>query len=324
MSCRNILRIVVLATLLFGIVACEEQAQEPAAPVVSQEPVVEAVEVSPDDEIVISYGEEKLTLRQIEYRKPNADARTIKKMADSWLRIQLLFEEAKRRGITEDPLAKSDAKVMARQVYVQALVKAAQNAVEVTEEQMRDYYEKNKETDRAINVPTKFSFSHVATTSLQDAREVLNKIKAGADIGAVAREVSIDLDGRRAGAVKNLTQTSISRRYGQKFAAALLAASVGEVVGPIKSGTSRTGDRYEVARFDAREEGGMKSFEEVKDYIEARLLRAEKKTVAVDLAKSLEEKAADKIYRSERILKVESTDQGPAITPRRIRPGGGS
>jgi len=309
---------------LFGIVACEEQAQELAPPVVSQEPVVEAVEVSPDDEVIISYGEEKLTMRHIQYRQPNADAKTIKKIADSWLRIQLLFEEAKRRGITEDPLAKSDAKIIARKVYGQALVKAVQNAVQITEEQMRDYYEKNKETDKTINVPTKFSFSHVATPSLQDAREVLNKIKAGADIGAVAREVSIDLDGRRAGAVKNLTQTSISRRYGKEFAATLLTASVGEVVGPIKSGTSRTGDRYEVARFDAREEGGMKSFEEVKDYIEARLLRAEKKTVAGDMAKSLEEKAADKIYRSERILKVESTDQGPAITPRRIRPGGGS
>jgi hypothetical protein len=33
MHCRNILRIVVLATLLFGVVACEEQVQKPAAPV---------------------------------------------------------------------------------------------------------------------------------------------------------------------------------------------------------------------------------------------------------------------------------------------------
>ena len=77
MHCRNILRIVVLATLLFGVIACEEQAQKPAAPVVSQEPVaaepVVAVEPvstpeaqedssSPDDEVIISYGDKKLTM----------------------------------------------------------------------------------------------------------------------------------------------------------------------------------------------------------------------------------------------------------------------
>jgi peptidyl-prolyl cis-trans isomerase C len=319
MSCRNVFQIAVLATLLFGIVACEEQAQRPAPQVVSQEPavaepvvVIEPVaevnkdQSSPDDEVVVRYGEEKLTMRHIQYRKPKADTKTIKKIADSWIRLQLLYEEAKKRGFTEDPMAKSEAKLAAKQMYVQTLARAMQDAVQITEEQMRDYYEKNKEADGVINVPTKFSFSHVATASLQDAQGVVNKIKAGADIGTVARDASIDLDGRRAGgAVKNLSQSSISRRYGKEFAVAFLAASAGDLIGPIRSGKGRAGDRYEVARFDERKEGGMKSFEESKDYIEARLLRAKKKTVVVDLAKSLEEKAADKIYRSERILKEE-------------------
>ncbi len=325
MSCRNILRIVVLATLLFGVVACEEQAQKPAPPVVSQEPAAEAVEVSPDDEVIISYGEEKLTMRHIQYRQPNADARTIKKLADSWLRIQLLFEEAKRRGITEDPLAKSDAKIVARQVYGQALKKAVQNAVQTTEEQMRDYYEKNKESDRRINEPAKLSFTHVASKTLEESQAIFDRVKAGADIVALAKELSIDYDKRKNGAVKNVAETIVSRRFGGEFLNAILYASEGDIIGPVKATLGMgKGERYEVARFEGRVAGGIKSFEEVKDYIEGRLLQTEKRNVVGDLIKSLEEKAADKIFRSERILKVESTGQEPTRMQRRIRPGGGS
>ena len=79
-------------------------------------------------------------------------------MAEWWIKTQLLAEEAVKRGIPEEPAAKLKAKLMVKQTYAEALNKYVQNAVQITEQQMRDYYEKNKETDQAINMPTKFSF----------------------------------------------------------------------------------------------------------------------------------------------------------------------
>jgi hypothetical protein len=342
MHCRNILRIVVLATLLFGVVACEEQAQKPAAPVVSQEPVVVesepvvAVEPvstpetqedssSPDDEVIISYGDKKLTMQHAEYLQPNADPATIKKMAEWWIKTQLLAEEAVKRGIPEEPAAKLKAKLMVRRTYAEALNKYVQNAVQITEEQMRDYYEKNKESDRRINEPAKLSFTHVASKTLEESQAIFDRVKTGADIVALAKELSIDYDKRKNGAVRNSTETNVDKRFGGEFLNAILYASEGEIIGPVKATLGMgKGERYEVARFEGKVAGGIKSFEEVKDYIEERLLQTEKKNAVGDMVKSLEEKAADKIFRSERILKVESTDQEPTRMQRRIRPGGGS
>ena len=107
--------------------------------------------------------------------------------------------------------------------------------------------------------------------------------------------------------MRNSTETTIDGRFGGEFLNAILYASQGDIIGPVKAtlGMGR-GERYEVARFEGKVEGRIKSYDEVKDYIKTRLEQAEKDKAVKDLQKSLEEKASDKIFRSEQILKQET------------------
>lgn len=330
MCCENAFRIIVLAALLMGVVSCQEGEQKPTAlaaseesiatepivaPVTAPEPEPVAAEVpseeqaeqmGPEEEVIVSYGEKKLTMRHIEFLQPKADARTIKKIADWWLTTQLLAEEAAKRGVDEDPAVRLRADLRAKQMHAEGLKEHVRNAVQVSEEQLRDYYEENKEADRQINEPAKLSFTHVASKTLEEAQQVFDKVKAGGDIAALAKELSIDYDKRKNGAVKNATETSVSRRFGGEFLNAILYASEGDIIGPVKATLGMgKGERYEVTRFEGKVPGRMKSFEEVKDYIKTRLERAAKDKAVKDLLKSLEEKAGDKIFRSEQILKQE-------------------
>ena len=330
MNCENAFRIIVLAALLMGTVSCQEGEQKRAASVVPEgsitaeaEPVeaesaveppveVQAEPVGPEEEIIVSYGEKKLTMRHIEYLQPGADARTIKKIADWWLRTQLLAEEAIARGLDEDPVARYKASLRAKQEYAGALNRHVQNAVQISEEQMRDYYEENKESDRRINEPAKLSFTHVASKTLEESQAIFDRVKAGADIVALAKELSIDYDKRKNGAVKNSTETNVDKRFGGEFLNAILYASQGEIIGPIKATLGMgKGERYEVARFEGKVAGRIKSFDEVKDYIKTMLERAEKDKAVKDLLKSLEEKAGDKIFKSEQVRQETPAGESP-------------
>jgi len=342
MYSQNIFLIAVLVASLIGVVSCQEAEQKPAALVASEESVVaerepvapvevppapapvivkapqepaeaesaaeppvevQADQIGPEEEVIISYGDKKLTMRHIEYLQPKADAKTIKKIADWWLTTQLLAEEAAKRGVTQDPAVRLRADLRAKQMHAEGLKEHVRNAVQVSEDQMRDYYDQNKESDRRINEPAKLSFTHVTSKTLEESQQVLGKVKAGGDIAALAKELSIDYDKRRNGAVKNVAETAVSKRFGGEFLNEILYASEGEIIGPVKAtlGMGR-GERYEVARFEGKVAGRMKSFEEVKDYIKAKVERTAKEKAVQDLLKSLEEKAGDRIFRSEQIL----------------------
>lgn len=326
MNCENAFRIIVLIALLMGTVSCQEAEQKPAkAPAISHEDEPVAAEapqaapateqpgeagveqVGPAEEVLVSYGEKKLTMRHIEYLQPKADAKTIKKIADWWLATQLLAEEAAKRGVTEDPAVILRADLRAKQMHAEGLKEHVRNAVQVSEDQLRDYYDQNKEADRRINEPAKLNFTHVASNTLEESQAIFDRAKAGEDIGALAKELSIDYDKRKNGAVKDSTETNVNRRYGGEFLNAILYASEGDIIGPIKAtlGMGR-GERYEVARFEGKVPGRIKSFDEVKDYIKTSMERAEKEKAVQDLLKSLEEKAADKIFKSEQILDQET------------------
>ena len=337
MRCEDIFRIVLLTLLLIGVVSCQEGGQKRAASVVPEEsitaeperdevesavePPVELQEepVDPEEEVIVSYGEKKLTMRHMGYLLPKINAAAIKKMADWWLRTQLLAEEAINRGLDEDPVAKYKVSLRVKQEYADALNRHVQSAVQISEEQMRDHYEENKEVDPRINDPAKLSFTHIASNTLEESQAIFYRVKAGEDIGALAKELSIDYDKRRGGAVKNVSETAVSKRYGFEFLNAILYASEGDIIGPIKATLGMSiGERYEIARLEGKVPGRIKSFDEVKDYIKTRLERAAKDKAVKDLLQSLEEKAGDKIFRSEQILAEETPAREPPTQRRRM------
>lgn len=250
---------------------------------------------SETSEIIISLGDKKLTMEQIKWIHPDTDNRKMAWFADWWLENELLYAEAKRRGITKEPKAKFIAELMKKKVFSQELTSRVRDAVKISDEKALTYYEENKETDLRIKQPGYLSFSHIRTKTLEEAQAVLERIKAGEDISALAKELSVHLDARRGGVARRYMYEIVEKRFGTKFFEALVAAKEGELMGPIKI----KDNAYEVARLDGKiEPKPPLLFEKVKDQIKSLLERTEKANAFKSLLDSLKKEAADKIVRS--------------------------
>ncbi|MHC4624322.1 MAG: hypothetical protein ACYS4W_10515 [Planctomycetota bacterium] len=77
-------------------------------------------------QVIISLGEAKLTLEQINWIQPDASDAHVVWLAEKWLENQLLYGEAERRGMTKQPRARFIAARMRRNAMGQAQKKEAQ------------------------------------------------------------------------------------------------------------------------------------------------------------------------------------------------------
>lgn len=246
-------------------------------------------------DVIISLGDKKLTMEQIKWIHPDADNRKMARFADWWLENELLYAEAEKRGISEEPRTKFIAELMKKKVFSNELTTQVRDAVKVSDEKALTYYEENKETNLRIKQPGYLSFSHIRTKTLEEAQAVLERIKAGEDISALAKELSIYLDAKRGGVARGYMYEIVEKRFGTKLFEALVAAKEGELIGPVKI----EGNAYEVARLDGKiEPKPPLPFEKVKDQIKSLLERTEKADAFKSLLDSLKEQAADKIVRS--------------------------
>lgn len=291
-----------LCILLLSITSCNTP-----APVSEQAAVTatKAAQVSPDSsEVVISLGDKQLTMQQVELLEANASPEAVKQIADYWLTTELLYEEAMRRGFRDDARVKFLTDFEAKRIYARELARKVGDSVEVAEQDMLDYYEKNKETDRRLKAPLTLSFSHVKTNTLQEAETALERIKNGADINTLARELSIHRDAKNGGKQRNKRTRVIKRFFGPKILEFLLEASKGDMIGPVK-----VDDGYEIVRHDGKKPVRIKSFEETKDWIKDRVMRQAGTKAVEDLIASLNAQAADRIVRSPKISKSPETPE---------------
>ena len=302
MCIRNLFLVIVLTLVAFGIGACgpeqnERIVAEPEAEIQIQ--AEQTHDVTADDEVIISYGDKKLTMRHIEYLSPGADTKMIKRIAEWWLNIQLFAEEAVKQGIDKTEAVKFKKQLRIEEMYAESLKYQLRTDVKVADADILAYYEKNKQDNPMIKKPKKLSFSHVSTKTSDQAQEVFERIKKGEDINAIAKELSVHPDGPRGGIVKEFTEEVIDRRFGPAFSKALLAVPEGELTGPVAC----KGSRYEVIRLDGVIAGRVKTFDEVKAQIKRELTKEAANNAMKNMTETLESKAADKIKRSELLLK---------------------
>jgi len=253
------------------------------------------------DEVLARLGDKTLTMQHVMWRVPEPTDYQIARLADSWIETELLNEEAQRRGITDDPRVQFLAEMMKKGAIAQELKTRVQESVEITDQMIQDYYQKNKETDVRLMGPTIISFSHVRTQTREEAEDVLKRIKAGDDINELARKLSIYRDADKGGKTRKSLR-AIKTIFGKDFAEVLNKAKVGQVVGPVEIEDEGV---YEVVRKDGQTKSEPLPFEQVKEYIKTRLLRIERRKAIQALLDRLEKENADRLYKSKRLLEAE-------------------
>lgn len=299
MLCRIIFSLG-LCALLLTIASCD--ALEGVTSEVQVQPATD-VPVTEGSQVLVSLGEKKLTTERMDWIQPGADSQKIASIAKWWLENELLYEEAERRGITSEPKARFVAELGMKKALSRELVSRVRDSVEISDEQISIYYQENKDTDPSLKQPGYLSFSHIRTKTLVDANSVLERIKAGEDIAALAKELSISGSAQKGGVAKRYMYRTVKKSFSKKFFEAISTAQAGQLVGPLKI----RGNTYAVARLEEKTEPQAFAFEKVKDRIKSNLLRKARAKAFSSLMESLKQQAADRIVKSQRVIEAEKT-----------------
>lgn len=266
--------------------------------------------ISPD--VLVRYGDKMLTMEQARWMQPSSDSRKTEEFANWWIENELLYEEALRRGITDQPKAKFIAEALKKRAFAQVLRRQVTQEVEVSDAEAMAHYEKRKVSDLKLMEPGSLSFSHIRTEGLKDAEAALQRIKAGEDINELAKELSTYSDAQKGGVVDKQPYNTVRRFFGTPFFETLLTAKEGDLIGPAHI----RGDTYEIAIFKSRVEPKTLPFDEVKEQIKSKLKRNKASAAYNELLDSLKKAASDKIVRSPLI----NNPQPPAPPVKNIKP----
>ena len=206
-------------------------------------------------------------LHELERAKINTGLRDSATVVNLGQRLLLqsfvLAAAAQRQGyINEDSLAATRHQTLNEEVLGALRQVAVLDAIEVTEEKMRRYYD---EQTHRFYARDKVEVAEVLLESEKEALEVRAMIEAGTDISALARERSLRRGAHTRGGIFPMEKTS-------DLVPSILRAEDGELVGPVE-----LHDGYSVFKIVRREKGERQSFAQARRQIEGILRRAEER-----------------------------------------------
>lgn len=138
--------------------------------------------------------------------------------------------------------------------------------VTVTDQEAKDYYEKNKEQ---FKQPEQVKVSHILLKTEDEAKKVLSEIQGGLDFAEAAKKYSTDPASKSRGGDLGLVQKGM---MAPEFDQAAFALGVGEVSQPVK-----TQFGWHLIKVFEKKEASQKSYDEVKSSVE-QMLKAQKES----------------------------------------------
>jgi peptidyl-prolyl cis-trans isomerase C len=224
---------------------------------------------------------------------PVPTASSTKQLVQQWLELQMMYDAAQKQGLTNDPKSKMMAELNGKQVFARELMNKIAADVNISEAQVREYYDKNKTTDQQLSEPNRFSFTHIKVKTAEEANSVKKRLLANEDIEKLVKELSTAPDAKNGGMVKKAPQMMLERQYNKEFVNALAAGSEGMVIGPIK-----VQDGFEVVRHEGKLASKVKPFEEVAPMIKRNLEQKGKMEATEKFKETLKKDSAAKSYTS--------------------------
>ncbi len=164
-------------------------------------------------------------------------------------------------------------------LLINELQRQVVDSAEVTDQEVKDYYENNKEQ---FTQKEKITASHILVEKEETAKEVLNKLNDGADFAELAKEYSIDGSAAQGGKLGSFAKG----RMVKPFEEAAFALNVGEVSEIVK-----TDFGFHIIKVTDKTEAGTTSFEDVKESIKNNLLNQKKSQLMKEYIEKLKEEA---------------------------------
>ena len=188
---------------------------------------------------------------------------------DELIKKELLYQEAQQKGLDKDEEFKQKIEEFKKITLIGYLLeKEVEEQAELTDQEVKDYYEQHKEDFANI---TQMRASHILVKTESEAQQVLERIKKGESFAKVAREKSIDPGSARNGG--DLGYFS-SGQMVPEFEAAAARMKKGEISPPVK-----TKFGYHIIQVTDKKVGKTIEFDKVKTLIYQRLSADKQKDI---------------------------------------------
>jgi peptidyl-prolyl cis-trans isomerase C len=235
----------------------------------------------PPETVVLTVGDFSITAKQFdeladglqEQYRAFVKGPGRKQFADQVVRILVMAQEGKRRGVDQTPAFKTQAMFQTDQVLASAAAQKVTQEVKVDDAALHKYFDEHKaeyEQIRARHILIRFHGSSVPvkpggkdlsdTEALAKAQDLEKQLKAGADFAKLATDESDDTGSARMGGDLGVFPHG---RMVPSFDEAAFKMKAGEISDPVKSQFG-----YHIIKVESIQN---KTFDEVKPEIEKKL-----------------------------------------------------
>ncbi|MGD2119789.1 MAG: peptidylprolyl isomerase [Chromatiales bacterium] len=150
-------------------------------------------------------------------------------LVNEMINTVLLSEQASKEKLDEEPTIREALELARRKILTQAAITKHLQSFNITEEQIRDAYDRGVERLADKN---EYHTSHILLDTEQAANQAISRLNNGEDFAKLAKEVSTDPTNSRGGDLGWLAPQNMQ----PEFAAAVLKLGKGAYTGtPIKT-----------------------------------------------------------------------------------------
>jgi peptidyl-prolyl cis-trans isomerase C len=259
-------------TLCSGLAGCQkkEQIEKPPTGVIARV-----------DEGVLTQWDLEMDIPEAQRALASLDQK--RDYVKGWIESEILYQEAKRKGIDKDEAVKWRMDRAVRNAIIESfLQKELQARVKVSEEEIRQYYLNNQST--FAREEDEVRLSHILVRNVAEAGLVTVRMESGESFEAIAKHLSLDAATKDKGG--DLGYIPLSNLPPQ-FYEAVTKSEPGKISTPIQ--TDYGFDIIMVT--DRREKGSVREYELVKPQIANALIVAKRKDELGNLLEELKGEA---------------------------------
>ncbi|MFH1877803.1 MAG: peptidylprolyl isomerase [Candidatus Omnitrophota bacterium] len=203
---------------------------------------------------------------------------------DDIINDTLLYQEALRCNLRKDKDVQKVIEQARKKILIARLLKdKVDDAIEITEEDIRVFYEENKSD---YMTPEILRVSHILVFSREDADDILEEIAKGQKFEDMARAKSIDPTAQRGGDIGYFPKGQLM----PEFEMACDDLDINEI-----SGVVRTKLGYHIIKLTDRRSPELRPLSQVKEDIKSRLRTAKRRQIFSDLINRLRKETDIKI-----------------------------
>ena len=240
-----------------------------------------------ENKILATIGDVNITEKDLDYMKKNMDKRVLSQFSGERGEYYLLQElinqklmaiDAKDSDLLDNEEFKYEFESMKDNFISQYVIKTVLNSVTVSEEEVREFFETNK---NAFGENESVSASHILVGDLSKAENLYEKIQNGDDFATLAKENSTCPSSANGGDLGYFGRGQMVK----EFEDMAFSLEVGAVSKPVK-----TQFGYHLILLNDKKSDKAKNFEDIKDELKESLFAKKQQDAYVEKINSLRDK----------------------------------